>query len=222
MTLPEELESRLELHLAAWLGAWPPAPGRLSVVGSELRTRPSWDGSIRAVLGVTTPVGGILSVPPEVAPRLGGVETLEEAAVGLRQALVRPGGRLFQGVFRRCHEFLSAPEVGEWVSTADTRVPEWLQPFNGDVLVAWDDRGAYAAGVGRKMHDSHGHEISVGTDAEHRSRGLARRLVVQAAQRIYDDGAVATYLHAPDNIASAHVAAASGFPDRGWKIIGMA
>jgi len=40
-------------------------------------------------------------------------------------------------------------------------------------------------------------------------------------RRILDEGAVATYQHAPDNIASARVADAAGFPDRGWRSAGM-
>jgi GNAT superfamily N-acetyltransferase len=219
--MADELQSRLEAHLAHWLGAWPPEPGRLTVVGSLQRTVPSWDGSLRAVLGVSTPEGTILSVPPDVAPQLSAVKTLEEAGARLPAALGRSRGRLFQGVFRRCHELLSGPQAGEWVPTEDPRVPPWLKPFNGDVLIAWDGQGAYAAGVGRKIHDRWGQEISVGTEPEHRGQGLARRLVIQAARRIFDDGAVATYLHAPDNTASAHVASASGFPDQGWKIIGI-
>ena len=35
------------------------------------------------------------------------------------------------------------------------------------------------------------------------------------------DGAIPTYLHAHTNVASAHVAVASGFPDEGWQVIGL-
>jgi hypothetical protein len=42
--------------------------------------------------------------------------------------------------------------------------------------------------------------------------------VAQAARRVLDDGAVPTYLHAFDNVASARVAEAAGFPDRGWQV----
>ncbi|PWU56502.1 GNAT family N-acetyltransferase, partial [Micromonospora globispora] len=52
-------------------------------------------------------------------------------------------------------------------------------------------------------------------------RGLARRLVAQAARRVLDEGAVPTYLHAFDNPASARVAEAAGFPDRGWTSYGV-
>ena len=100
-------------------------------------------------------------------------------------------------------------------------MPEWLKPFNGDVLVAWDDEGNYGAGVGRKQHDRWGHEISVGTEASLRGRGLARQLVTTAARRIIADGAIATYLHALDNHASAKVADASGFADVGWRVWGF-
>ena len=39
--------------------------------------------------------------------------------------------------------------------------------------------------------------------------------MAQAARRVLDEGAVPTYLHAVDNHASAHLATAAGFPDRG-------
>jgi len=43
--------------------------------------------------------------------------------------------------------------------------------------------------------------------------------VAQAARRVIADGAVPTYLHAFDNTASARVADAAGFPDRGWQVL---
>jgi len=86
--------------------------------------------------------------------------------------------------------------------------------------VAFDDAGEYAAGVGRKRHDDFGQELAVATEPAHRRRGLARSLVAQAAKRVYDEGAIATYLHRPDNEGSAAVAVAAGFPDLGWKVIG--
>jgi predicted GNAT family acetyltransferase len=75
--------------------------------------------------------------------------------------------------------------------------------------------------VGIKHHDRHGHELAVGTEPAARGRGLARRLVAQAARRILDEGAVPTYQHDPANIASARVAEAAGFPDRGWRSIAL-
>ena len=100
-------------------------------------------------------------------------------------------------------------------------MPPWLHPFNGDVLVALADDGTVAAGVGRKQHDRHGHELAVVTEEAHRGQGLARRLVTQAARRVLDDGAVPVYLHDPANHASARTADASGFPDVGWRILGL-
>jgi predicted GNAT family acetyltransferase len=88
------------------------------------------------------------------------------------------------------------------------------------VLVVLDG-DTYVAGVGLKRHDDAGREIAVGTEEAARGRGLARRLVAQAARRVLDEGAVPTYLHAPDNIASAKAADAAGFPDRGWSVIGF-
>lgn len=217
-----ELARRLELHLSDWLATWPPPPGRLKVVGSARRDRPAWDGSIHPVVGVLTRDGGVLSVPPAAAARLEAVEDISEAARAVPPALGRPAGSLFQGVFRWCQALVSGPDLGEWVPAGDPRVPPWLRPFGGQVLIAWDELGRYAAGVGRKLHDRHGQELSVGTEPQHRGKGLARALVAQAARRVYEEGAVATYLHADSNRASAAVAEASGFPDDGWRVVGLA
>ena len=112
-------------------------------------------------------------------------------------------------------------DAGEWVDALDPVVPDWLHPFGGRVLVARGDDGRYLAGVGIKRHDGYGHELSVGTEPEARGRGLARRLVAQAARALLDDGIVATYLHDPANEASARVAEATGFLDLGWRVLGM-
>nr|WP_246277875.1 GNAT family N-acetyltransferase [Phytohabitans rumicis] len=101
-------------------------------------------------------------------------------------------------------------------------MPQWLRPFGGEVLIAREpSTGAYLAGVGIKRHDGHGNELSVGTEERARGQGLARRLVAQAARRVLDEGAVPTYLHSFDNVASARVAEAAGFPDRGWIVYGV-
>ena len=219
-----ELAGRLERHLADWLGAWPPAgPGELTIVGSEHRTRPGWDGKVYPVAGVATPDGTVLSVPPDrVEPvrAVGG----DLAAVGAAlPALVgRPDARFGRGVFRWCHELVDGtdPEA-VWLPPDDERVPPWLAVFNGEVLVHLDEDGRYGAGVGRKRHDDWGQELSVATEEHLRGRGLARRLVAQAARRVAEEGAVATYLHAVTNTASARVADASGFPDTGWWVLGL-
>ncbi|MDQ1402398.1 MAG: hypothetical protein QOG03_714 [Actinomycetota bacterium] len=220
-----EPKARLVAHLTDWLGAWPPPRVGVTVVGSHRRQERGWDGLVRPVAGVATPEGTVLSVPPDlvsqVVEALGPDDDLDRLSPRLAGLLGRAEGRLGSGIFRWCAQPVDLPDTGEWVSRQDSRVPGWLKPFNGDVLVAWDTDGNYAAGVGRKMHDQWGHELSVGTDAAQRGKGLARRLVAQAARRVLDDGAVPTYLHDPANTASAKVAEAVGFPDEGWKIIGF-
>ncbi|NUT35853.1 MAG: GNAT family N-acetyltransferase [Hamadaea sp.] len=213
-------DGRLADFLISWLGGWPGTPG-LTVVGSPLRTRPGWDGSIREVVGVRTVDGGVLSVKPEDAAAVrAAVADWDELSAHLPAALGRPTAGVFSGVFRWSTAPAELPDAGEWVPVADPRVPEWLHPFGGDALIAFAD-GQYAAGVGIKRHNPAGMEISVGTDEAYRGRGLAARLVAQAARWIVDAGAVPIYLHDPANVASDRTALRAGFPDRGWKIVGV-
>ena len=228
MPVPAEVDERLVAHLRSWLGAWPPEHP-LQVVGSEERVRPGWDGKVRIVNGVATPEGTVLSVPPAAvatvqaaADEVGG----ELAVLGPRLPVLldRPGAVFETGVFRWTMQPPPDEEVGVWVPNDDPRIPEWLHPFNGDVLVAFEDGPdgpVVAAGVGRKQHDRHGHELAVVTEEVFRGRGLARRLVTQAAHRVLADGAVPVYLHDEANVASARTADAAGFRDVGWRIFGI-
>lgn len=216
----------LTTHLRAWVGAWPPTGG-IEVTGPPSRDRPGWDGAVRPFVGVDAGAAGtVLAVPAAhreaVAATVSDLGWHERARRVVADRL--GGGTIAAGVFRSAHDVPGddrLPDAGTWVEAADPRVPPWLRPFNGGVLLALDDHGAYAAGVGVKRHDEVGHELSVGTDDAHRGRGLGRRLVAQAARRLLAEGAAVTYLHAPDNHASARVADAAGFPDHGWRVWGL-
>jgi GNAT superfamily N-acetyltransferase len=216
------LDKRLYHHLVTWLGQWP--PGRdVTVVGSERRTLPGWDGAVHPLIGVGTPSGTVLSVPPSRAAAARALADLpiEDLLAKLPEAVgLDADRRVFRGVFRYSLGPENLPDAGEWLPVDDPVVPGWLRPFGGEVLVARSASGGYLAGVGVKRHDQYGHELAVGTETEARGQGLGRRLVAQAARRILDEGAVPTYLHAPDNTASARVAEAAGFPDRGWSVYG--
>jgi GNAT superfamily N-acetyltransferase len=218
------LDKRLYHHLVTWLGQWP-AGQPLAVVGSDRRTQPGWDGKVYPMVGVGAPGGTVISVPPSraAAVRVLADQPLDDLLAKLPTALgLDDGHRAYRGVFRYSLEPARLPDAGEWLPHDDPVVPEWLRPFGGDVLVARDpDTGAYLAGVGIKRHDPYGNELSVGTEEAARGRGLARRLVAQAARRVLDEGAVPTYLHAPDNTASAKAAEAAGFADRGWSVYGV-
>ncbi|NRQ40697.1 GNAT family N-acetyltransferase [Nonomuraea sp. NN258] len=233
-------------HLREWLGSWPPA-SNLDVTGSPRRALPGWDGRIHPAIGVSCPDGAVLSVPPEHVPAVTAAAVLAAAvtdagtgdstsagtgagtgaaAGSLRDvpALVGYGERgWFEAVYRWTTAPAPLPDAGEWVSTAAPGVPEWLYPFGGEVLVAVDpDTGTHLAGVGIKRHDRYGHELAVVTAPEARGKGLAKRLVAQAARRVLDEGAVPTYMHAHANTASAAVAKSAGFDDRGWTAFGVA
>jgi GNAT superfamily N-acetyltransferase len=193
----------IERFLREFLGAWPPTSDR-DVVASPLRSQPGWDGVVRDVWGVRDGDGRW-------------VVSVSEARAALADPLA--GLTRFEGTFRYCERAVAHDAAGRWVPADDPLVPPWLRPFGHDVLVELDDDGAYLAGVGIKRHLDSGWEISVGTEERARGRGLARRLVATAAAYILDHGAVALYLHADDNHASAKVAEASGFPDLGWRVL---
>jgi GNAT superfamily N-acetyltransferase len=221
---------RLVAHLRSWLGAWPPGSGGLTVVGSPLRSAPGWDGAVRPVTGVATPEGAVLSVPPEAAEAVRAAahdvgDDIEALGPMVGALVGRPTWRFSHGIFRWSEAPTPGRDPGVWVPTDDPRLPAWLRPFNGDVLVAFapgtDGEPVVAAGVGRKQHDAYGHELAVQTEDGFRGQGWARELVTQAARRVLADGAVPTYLHAPTNHASARTADASGFPDLGWKVLGL-
>jgi RimJ/RimL family protein N-acetyltransferase len=220
--LADTVEARLRQHLRDWLGRWPSTePDGVEVVGSRRRERPAWDGRIVQFLGLRSPESTIVSVRRrragvvrEHAARM----TLDELVTVLPTLLDRPDQRVHSGVFRWCERPADLPDGGAWERASDPAVPDWLRPFGHEVLVARDpETGEYLAGVGLKHHDRYGQEIAVGTEPAARGQGLARRLVAQAARRVLDEGAVATYQHDPANIASSRVAEAAGFPDRGWR-----
>jgi GNAT superfamily N-acetyltransferase len=223
MGLP--VAERLTAHLRTWLGAWPPeAP--LVVATASSRTEPGWDGAVHPVVGVASPLGAVLSVPPErvaaVAAVAADLDGLRSGGPALGEALGQPGARLFDGVFRWTESPAPLADAGSWVHVDDPRVPPWLKPFGGEVLMAFDEENdEYVAGVGVKVHDEFGHELAVVTEEAAQGRGLARRLVAQAARRVIESGAVPTYLHADTNVRSAKVAVAAGFPDVGWRILGV-
>jgi GNAT superfamily N-acetyltransferase len=216
------LDRRLYLHLVTWLGQWPAGPG-LHVVGSHRRGRPSWDGRLRPAIAVGAHGSTVLSVTPDrvAAVRALAARPAERLMTELPATVGQPEWVVHDDVFRWSVAPAPLPDVGEWTSPDDPRFPPWLHLFDSDVLVVRDADGGYLAGVGIKRHDAHGHELAVGTAPAARGRGLARRLVAQAARRVLDEGAVPTYRHSRANLASARVADAAGFPDRGWWSYGV-
>jgi len=211
--------TQLAEFLTAYLGAWPGTPG-LHVVGSEVRIRPGWDGRVHDVVGVAGPQTAVISVPPDEAEAVRDrVDSWEQAESILPEALARQDSPVYYGTFRWTYQPADLPDAGIWLPVEDPRVPPWLHPFGGDALITLIG-GEYAAGVGIKRHHASGLEISVGTEPEHRGKGLASKLVAQAARWILAQGAIPIYLHDPANVASDRTADAAGFPDEGWQILG--
>lgn len=211
-------------HLVSWLGEWPP-PAPLHVVGTARRLERGWDGNVHPGLGVADPAqGAVLSVPPatvEAVRHQAGTGDPTAVLAQLPHLLGIPGRGTYTAAFRWTTAPSPLPDIGHWLDADQAGVPAWLRPFAGQVLVATDSDGAHLGGVGIKRHDRHGHELSVVTTPAARGRGLARALIAQAARRVLDEGAVPTYLHGHKNAASARVAEAAGFPDRGWTSFGI-
>lgn len=224
--MSDELGGQLERHLASWVGAWPPPGPGVHVVGDPARLEPAWDGSVHSLLGVSNGSGTMIAVPPKAADAV-----KQAVAAGLdRDGLGNELGDILgvgpaafgAGVFRTTAVVdPNLTDLGMWFDHQSDDLPEWLAPFNGRRLVAFDDDGAVLGSVGIKVHDEFGQEISVVTAQAARGTGIARRLVATAARRILADGAVPTYLHAHDNTASARVADAVGFVDSGWLVYGL-
>jgi GNAT superfamily N-acetyltransferase len=180
---------RLTLHLQSWVGEWPPPSAGVHVVGDPARLKPTWDGAVRPLQGVGDGVGTVIAVPPEA---------VADVAEAIGDDLARPGlgdelGRILgvgpaafgAGVFRTSDRVNpDIRDAGAWFEHQTDDLPVWLAPFNGPRLVAFDDDGRPIAGVGIKVHDRYGHELSVVTDEAARGRGLAQRLVATAARRI--------------------------------------
>ncbi|HEY3238111.1 MAG TPA: GNAT family N-acetyltransferase, partial [Acidimicrobiia bacterium] len=149
----------LVAHLRSWLGAWPPEEA-IHIVGWPRRQEPGWDGKTYPVAGVGDAESVVLSVPPIAAGTIvaaaRAAASLGALAARLPALVGRPGDPFGQGAFRWSTSPTPLPDAGEWVDPADPRLPDWMAPFNGPVLVAWDEQGRYAAGVGRKRHDEHG------------------------------------------------------------------
>lgn len=217
-------ERRLVEHLTRWLGGWPATTG-LDIIAEPGRALPGWDGLLHPVLGVAGPAGGVLSVPPAHAETIAARYAENQDLAHFGPLVPAMAGFPERGWFTAVYRWTARPaplaDAGVWVPAQDPAVPEWLRPFNGDVLVAHDpETGEHLAGVGIKRHDDYGRELAVVTAPAARGRGLARGLVAQAARRVLDEGGIPTYMHSPDNLASAAVAEAAGFADAGWTAFG--
>lgn len=198
---------------------WPPRAD-LVVTTSPSRSQPGWDGSILAVLGIASPYGTVVSVPPaaladarDVAAKAG----MAGLRGGLGALLGRPADQLRSGTFRWCEVPARLPEEGVWLPTTDPRLPAWLRPYGGRALVAIrDDR--VVSGVGVKHHDAFGQELAAFTEPRYRGQGLATSMIAQAARQVLADGAVPTVVH-ETGAASGHLAGRAGFRDRGWQFL---
>jgi GNAT superfamily N-acetyltransferase len=220
--------------LTAWLGVWP-AAGMFRVVPSARRIVPGWNGRPQPLVGVAA--GGdlahavVLSVPPQRFPAVGqlvnelaarqALADRTELGARLPDALGLPHRRYSEAVLRWTTTPAALPYVGLWCPADHPALPAWLRSFGPTVLATFDRRGRFVAGAGIKRHNDLAHEIAVGTAEHARGRGLARSLVAQAAQRVLADGAIPLYSHEDTNTASARVADAAGFADRGWRWLGL-
>ncbi|HEY2960014.1 MAG TPA: GNAT family N-acetyltransferase [Actinomycetota bacterium] len=155
--------------------------------------------------------GAVVGVAPALAARLrehlDGPETVVAALEALAAGLP---GHLFSGT-ARTGVMIPEPAVPVTVLDAsDPRLPEWvLGHFVGEAWVVLEG-GKVLSNAVLKRYDDRLREISVGTAAEARGRGLARAVVAAAARFVLAEGRAVLYNHAVDNDASARVAEAVG------------
>ena len=218
-------------QLTGWLGSWPPAVPVHVVVDPE-PDRLAWDGGPRRVTGVADPEGRAPG-----AGAAGGRRPAARAARGPRGAARRAArgrrpsrhggcGRAAVGT-GTCPTPGRCPTRGSGCrrrspARATRGCPPWLRPFGGEVLVALDEpRTATSPAWASSGTPPDLCESPSSPPSAARGRGLARRLVAQAARAVTAAGCAVLYLHAPDNEASARTARGSGFPDTGWRVIGF-
>lgn len=187
------------------------------------RTGPGWDGSVLPVLGVATPGGAVLSVPPAIVPAAtvlaadGGLNALRQ---GLGKLLGNPSAEMHEAVFRWCDTPVEDPGAGVWLPVEDPRVPAWLKAYGPEVLVALVE-GAYASGIGIARHNAYGHELAVRTEPRFQGRGFALQLSARAVRRVQAAGALPIAIHHPTNQGSIRISDRLGFADRGWRVLAM-
>src|SRR2546430_16176147 len=98
-----------------------------------------------------TPDGGILSVPAEAEAAVRALGVEPDALIrSVPAALGRPGAVLGRGAFRWSEDPARLADAGGWIARSHPRLPQWVHPLHGDVLVAWDEDGSYAGGGGRQ------------------------------------------------------------------------
>lgn len=219
--LTAQMPTPLLRHLRSWAGAVPSRPG-VAIIANPRVAQPGWDGRPELLTGLVSPEGGcVVSLPPGPAyaatSLLGGDGPIDvlPALLGLPERSVE------LRVYRWTTHPAVLPHIGTWVPADAPDVPAWLRPFGGEVLAAVDARGRHLGWVGIKRHDALVRELAVVTAPEARGLGIARALVAQAASAVLASGAIPTYLHVPENLASARVAEAAGFVDRGWHSLAL-
>jgi len=161
--------------------------------------------------------GAVVTIRPEhsalVGRRLNDPATLRDALEAVARDLP---GRVLTAVTRTGVRF-PPPQVPITVTTADDpRLPDWVQGhFTGPAWTVLGPDGKVLSTAVLKDYDDRLREISVGTDAAARGRGLARAVAAAAAQAVLDEDRAVLYMHDEDNEASARVAAAAGLTELG-------
>jgi GNAT superfamily N-acetyltransferase len=219
--LTAQMPTPLIRHLRSWAGAVPTRAG-VAIVANPRVAQLGWNGRPELLTGLVSPEGGcVVSLPPGpayVATRL----LSDSGPIDVLPALLgQPERSVERRVYRWTTRPANLPRIGTWLPADAPDVPVWLRPFGGEVLAAVDSGGRHLGWVGIKRHDALVRELAVVTQPEARGLGIARSLVAQAASAVLSSGAIPTYLHVPENAASARVAEAAGFVDRGWHSLAL-
>jgi GNAT acetyltransferase len=161
--------------------------------GAVVAADPAWSGLLREHLDGPASVGPALSAVARAA-----------------------GGRHFSWV-ARTGVAIPPPEAEVTVlDTTDPRLPDWvIGHFSGQAWVVLGDGGQVLSTAVLKRYDERLREISVGTAAAARGRGLAKAVTAAAARAVLAEGRAILYNHDTGNAASARVAEAVGLYEFG-------
>jgi GNAT superfamily N-acetyltransferase len=197
-------------------------PG-VHIVSSLRRARPGWAGYHVPITSISTPVGGIISVTPDLVEKVRReLEPIDwNAAVGEHELeRLRPVARrivpyafCLNGHVLYCDDQSFRPVQGdvERLDRDDPTGRELRSRFDGEIFVVRGVRNRIASWAALKLKSDDVWEIAVVTEAPYRGHGYAKHVVSAATEYALSQGRTALYVHDRTNLASSRVCRGLGY-----------